>query len=140
LNRESPEFIRFMNPGDLRVANETCGNKGCHLSIVQKVRTSMMSHGAFLWGAALYNNGAFPLKRPVFGENYSREGVAQKLSATPAPSETEIKLKGALPELWPLPQFEATLPGNTLRVFERGDDRLSNRGFGTLTRTDPVFQ
>jgi hypothetical protein len=45
-----------------------------------------------------------------------------------------------LPELWPLPQFEATQPGNTLRVFERGDDRLSNRGFGTLTRTDPVFQ
>ena len=44
-----------------------------------------------------------------------------------------------LPELWPLPQFEATQAGNTLRVFERGDDRLSNRGFGTLTRTDPVF-
>ena len=37
-----------------------------------------------------------------------------------------------LPELWPLPQFEATQPGNTLRVFERGDDRLSNRGFGTV--------
>jgi hypothetical protein len=129
-----------MNPGDLRVANETCGAKACHLSIVQKVRTSMMSHGAFLWGAALYNNGAFPLKRPVFGESYSREGVAQKLLATPAPSDTEMKFKGALRELWPLPQFEATLPGNTLRVFERGEDRLSNRGFGTLTRTDPVFQ
>src|SRR5262245_44150214 len=41
LNRESPEFIRFMNPGDLRVANETCGAKGCHLSIVQKVRASL---------------------------------------------------------------------------------------------------
>ena len=28
LNRESPEFIRFINPGDLRVAREACG--ACH--------------------------------------------------------------------------------------------------------------
>ena len=140
LNRESPEFVRFINPGDLRVADQTCGNNGCHGAIVAKVRTSMMTHGAFLWGAALYNNGGFPLKRPVFGESYGPDGVAQKLTAVPAPSAAEMKLKAMLPELWPLPQFEATEPGNTLRVFERGDDRLSNRGFGTLTRTDPVFQ
>lgn len=140
LNRESAEFVRFINPGDLRVADQTCGNKGCHGAIVANVRTSMMTHGAFLWGAALYNNGGFPLKRPVFGESYGPDGVAQKLTAVPAPSAAEMKLKAMLPELWPLPQFEATEPGNTLRVFERGDDRLSNRGFGTLTRTDPVFQ
>jgi hypothetical protein len=140
LNRESPEFVRFINPGDLRVADQSCGAAACHAPIVAKVRTSMMSHGAFLWGAALYNNGAFPLKRPLFGESYSREGIAQRLQAAPAPTAAEIKLKGMLPELWPLPNFEATQPGNTLRVFERGDDRLSNRGFGTLTRTDPVFQ
>jgi hypothetical protein len=140
LNRERPDFVRFVNPGDLRVADQSCGTSTCHGAIVDKVRTSLMSHGAFLWGAALYNNGAFPLKRPVFGESYSRDGVAQKLTAVPPPSAAEIKFKGMLAELWPLPQFEATLPGNTLRVFERGDDRLSNRGFGTLTRTDPVFQ
>ena len=29
LNRESPEFIRFINPGDLRVARQACG--ACHL-------------------------------------------------------------------------------------------------------------
>ncbi len=40
----------------------------------------MMTHGAFLWGAALYNNGAYPDKRPAFGESYSRGGVAQKLA------------------------------------------------------------
>ena len=99
-----------------------------------------MSHGAFLWGAALYNNGAYPAKRPVFGESYSKNGVSQQLTAIPAPTADDIKFQGMLPELYPLPQFEATQPGNTLRVFERGDDRLSNRGFGTLTRTDPVFQ
>src|SRR4051794_24190251 len=30
LNRESPEFVRFMNPGDLRTADQSCGAKGCH--------------------------------------------------------------------------------------------------------------
>jgi hypothetical protein len=139
-NQESAEFVRFVNPGDLRVADQTCGNRGCHGTIVAKVRTSMMTHGAFLWGAALYNNGGFPLKRPVFGESYSPDGTPQKLAPVPPPSAAEYKFKGWLPELWPLPQYEATQPGNTLRVFERGDDRLSNRGFGTLTRTDPVFQ
>ncbi len=140
LNQESPEFVRFVNPGDLRVANETCGTKGCHGEIVTRVRSSLMSHGSFLWGAALYNNGGFPLKRSLFGESYSRDGKPQKLTAAPPPTPDQTRYKGWLPELWPLPQFEATQPGNTLRVFERGDDRLSNRGFGTLTRTDPVFQ
>ena len=140
LNQESSDYIRFINPGDLRVADQSCGNRGCHGTIVAKVRTSLMSHGAFLWGAALYNNGGFPLKRSVFGESYNRDGLAQKLTAAPPPTALDVKLKAHLPELWPLPQYEATQPGNTLRVFERGDDRLSNRGFGTLTRTDPVFQ
>ena len=30
LNQESPEFVRFLNPGDLRVADQTCGNRNCH--------------------------------------------------------------------------------------------------------------
>ena len=33
-----------------------------------------MSHGAMLWSAALYNNGAFPLKNPHFGESYDLNG------------------------------------------------------------------
>jgi hypothetical protein len=28
--KESPQFIKFVNPGDLRVAPETCGAEGCH--------------------------------------------------------------------------------------------------------------
>ena len=140
LNQESPEFVRFRNPGDLRIAGQTCGSQSCHGVIVDKVRASLMTHGAFLWGAALYNNGAIPLKRPVFGESYGPNGVSQRLQMVPAPTADQMKFQAKIPEFWPLPQFEATQPGNTLRVFERGDDRLSNRGFGTLTRTDPVFQ
>ena len=57
LNHESPEFIRFINPGDLRVAQQACGL--CHGEIIRNVDHSMMNHGATLWGAALYNNGSF---------------------------------------------------------------------------------
>lgn len=65
LNREDPAFVRFINPGDLRAATETCGSSGCHTDIVTRVKTSLMSQGSFLWGAALYNNGAFPFKNGV---------------------------------------------------------------------------
>lgn len=140
LNRESPDYVRFVNPGDLRALDRTCGRSGCHVEIAYKVRHSLMTHGSFLWGAALYNNGGYPLKNPAFGESYDPRGVAQKLFTIPPPTPEEIRWKGILPMLQPLPQFENTQPGNTLRVFERGDNRLSTRGFGTLTRTDPVFQ
>ena len=57
LNHESPDFIRFINPGDLRVAQQACGL--CHDEIIRNVDHSMMNHGAMLWGAALYNNGGY---------------------------------------------------------------------------------
>jgi len=154
--RESPEYIQFVNPGDLRVADRTCG--GCHASEVQRVRTSMMTHGAMLWGAALYNNGAYPDKNPRFGESYSRDGTPQRLVTWPPPTPEETRSKGVLPFLDPLERWEVSQPGNVLRVFERGgrkksevgnpireeepgrpELKLSERGFGTQLRTDPVF-
>jgi hypothetical protein len=88
LNSESVEFIRFMNPGDLRAAGQTCGSSGCHSDIVTKVRTSLMTHGAFLWGAALYNNGAWPYKNAAFGESYDEQGRPQKLFTVPRQPRT----------------------------------------------------
>jgi len=41
LNLESPEFIRFVNPSDLRVADKSCGD--CHGPIVDAVRRSIMA-------------------------------------------------------------------------------------------------
>ena len=79
LNRESPEFIQFVNPGDLRVAKFSCGTSGCHGEIVDQVGKNMMTHGAMLWNAALYNNGAIPNKHPRYGESYSTNGTPQRL-------------------------------------------------------------
>ena len=77
LNHESPEFIRFINPSDLRVAEQSCGL--CHGEIIRNVDHSMMNHGATLWGAALYNNGAFYLKNYRFGQAYGADGAPLKL-------------------------------------------------------------
>jgi hypothetical protein len=77
LNHESPEFIRFMNPGDLRVAQTTCGL--CHGEIVRNVDHSMMNHGAMLWGAALYNNSGFYAKNYQFGQAYGADGAPLEL-------------------------------------------------------------
>src|SRR5262249_1705361 len=68
LNRESLEFVQFVNPGDLRVAIRTCGPKGCHPSEVAQVDKSMMTTAPMLWNAALYNNGSYPIKTPRFSE------------------------------------------------------------------------
>src|SRR6185437_3042523 len=80
------------------------------------------------------------------------------LKTIPPPTTEETREKGILPQLDPLERWEISQPGNVLRVFERGgrkkaelgsptrveepgkpDDQLSERGFGTELRTDPVF-
>src|SRR5262245_32480993 len=156
--QESPEYIQFVNPGDLRIATRTCGTSGCHELEVRRMRSSMMTHGAMLYGAALYNNGSFPLKNPHFGQSYDINGIPQKLQTWPPPTAEETRSKGILPDLQPLERWEVSQPGNVLRVFERGggarlelgnpnseeepgrpDVKLSDRGFGTLLRTDPGF-
>jgi hypothetical protein len=156
--KESFEFIKFVNPGDLRVAPETCGSAGCHAKEVRASSTGMMTHTGFLWGAALYNNGGYPAKNTHFGESYDRDGKPQSIKTFPPPTPEETRTKGVLPELDPLFRWEISQPGNVLRVFERGgekkselgnpnreedpgkpDDKLSDRGFGTELRTDPVF-
>jgi len=158
LNNESPEFIRFVNPGDFRVAHISCGTSGCHPKEVQTNRKQIMSTGCMLWGAALYNNGSVPNKRARFGEAYGMNGAPLRLKTSPAPTEEEMELKGVVPYLDPLPRFEMSQPGNILRIFEPGGRflpeigiperleepgrpraRLSVRGLGTSNRTDPVF-
>jgi hypothetical protein len=154
LNREKAEFIRFVNPGDLRVAQETCGN--CHPNEVRQVASSTMTTSAVFWTAAAYNNGVVPFKHARFGESYSRDGIPQKIEMRPPPTEAE-RQKGVLPFLLPLPRWEVLPPGDVFRVFEDGgllnasifpdignpnpfeeggkpDIRQSNRGLGTGLR------
>ena len=172
LNDESPEWIKFVNPGDLRVANETCG--GCHADQVLAVSKSTMTTSAPFWGMAAYANGIAPFKRTLFGESYSREGLPQRVNnlvrgddgRLRPPTAEEMRRNSWSPFLLPLPRFESTQPANIFRVFEEGsrlgtvplglnglpspavglpdkledpgrpNNRLSDRGLGTLNRVD----
>ena len=156
LNHESAEFIRFVNPADLRVSAQACGL--CHEKIINEVGHSIMNHGALLWGAALYNNGAAPAKNYHYGQAYGLDGVPLRL-ASPIPVDAEMMRRfGLLPFIEPLPRFAIGQPSNILRVFEKGGEkpgeignpnafeepgrparRLSERGLGTLNRIDPVL-
>jgi hypothetical protein len=155
LNRESPEFIRFTNPGDLRVARAACG--ACHEETIERVERSLMSTTAMFWGGASYNNGILPFKRYVLGEAYTPEGLPAKIVAPPEDATADGAKQGYLPSLLPLPRWETSPPGDNFRVFERGgrfirstfpeiglvnpleepgkpDTRQSNRGLGTGAR------
>ena len=117
LNREAPEFVRFVNPGDYRVAREACG--ACHLTIIQAAERSMMSTSAMLWGGASYNNGILPFKRYIVGEAYTAKGEPATL-VNPVPPTPFMTEKGILAKLFPLPAWETIPVGDIFRVFERG--------------------
>jgi hypothetical protein len=123
LNREAPEFVRFVNPGDLRVARESCG--ACHLPIVEAAERSLMATTAMLWGGAAYNNGLLPYKRYILGEFYLRDGRTAIVNGPPV-DEAEAQRHGVLPFLVPLPRWENLAPADIFRVFERGGRNILN--------------
>ena len=133
LNRERLEYVRFVNPGDLRVAPQTCGASGCHPDITARVMTSMMTHSAMVMGSGTYNNGVLPWKNYVIGEFYMPNGEAAVAKTTPPPTEAE-KARGVREQLIPVPRYNTSQPGNIFRAAERG--LPAQRGLGTAARVD----
>jgi hypothetical protein len=157
LLQESPEFVKFVNPGDLRVAAETCG--GCHAKQVNAVPRSTMTTSSVFWAAAGYANGILGAKGAVLGESYDAAGRPQAIKPVSPPTAKQLA-NGALPMLVPMPRWEVMQPGEYFRAFERGgvaqgsappeignpsredeagrpDIRLGNRGRGTGLRISP---
>jgi hypothetical protein len=150
LNREAPEFVRFVNPSDYRAARDACG--ACHLPIIERAERSLMTTGAMLLGGAAYNNGILPYKNYVLGEAYVREGQADALlgghgalkhdkgtkhdpgqpalvfspgAGGPGTPSAAEKARGTLPFLAPLPAWQVIPPGDIFRVFERGGRNIN---------------
>jgi len=123
LNKESREFIRFMNPSDYRVVDSACG--ACHMKEIQAAKSSLMATGAMLFGGASYNNGILPYKNYILGEAYTDDGIPAMLKAPVEPTP-EMRAKGILPYLYPLPAWETVKPGDIFRVFERGGRNISS--------------
>jgi len=129
LNREAPEYVRFVNPSDYRVVEEACGE--CHLKQIVSAKRSLMSTGAMLWGGGAYNNGILPYKTYMLGEGYTRDGQPAAFeSLLPADATPEFKAKlaarGVIPKFYPLPAWEVVPPGDIFRVFERGGRNIVN--------------
>ncbi len=122
LNKEAPEFVRFVNPGDLRIAREACG--ACHLPIIQASERSLMATSAMLWGGASYNNGILPYKRYLLGESYTRDSQPNVVKALIAVAP-DMQSRGILPQLFPLPAWEVIPPADVFRVFERGGRNIN---------------
>ena len=121
LNKEAPEYVRFVNPGDYRAARESCG--ACHMPQIEAAERSLMASGAMLWGGAAYNNGVVPFKSYIFGEAYTRDGQPAKIVSPGSPPGTvtaQQKARGALAALYPLPRWQVIPPADVFRVFERG--------------------
>jgi hypothetical protein len=132
LNKEAPEYIRFVNPSDYRVARESCG--ACHMEVIEAAERSIMASGAMLWGGAAYNNGIVPFKNYILGEAYTRTGEPAKIMSPGSPHGTVTdaeKKRGALPVLYPLPAWTVIPPGDVFRVFERGG-RTINSNFAEI--------
>ncbi len=123
LNHESPEFIRFVNPSDYRVAEAACG--ACHQKIIDANIRSMMATGAMLWGGAAYNNGILPFKNYILGEGYTTDGEPAKITGSGLDSET-AKQHGVIPELYPMPAWESVRPADVFRLFDDGGRNLTN--------------
>ena len=129
LNKESPEFIKFVNPSDYRIAREACGS--CHIQAIESAERSIMATGAMLWGGASYNNGILPFKNYLLGEAYTRDGEAAKITTPGAGpggklSEDQIA-RGVLAEMYPLPTWHVIPPGDVFRVFERGGRTINSQ-------------
>ena len=123
LNHESPEYIRFVNPSDYRVAAAACG--ACHQPIIDANVRSLMATGAMLWGGAAYNNGILPFKNYILGEGYTAAGEPAAITGSNVSDEAALKY-GILPGLNPLPAWESVKPGDIFRVFERGGRNILN--------------
>ncbi len=143
INLESPEFIRFMNPSDLRVADKVCGD--CHGDIVDAVRRSIMATNPMVFHAGLYNNGHEPSKIPMYGEAFAPVTKGGQTSYAPAKIRSlgqltdKDRANGVLPELGPLPHFEITVPTDPFRIEERGNVGASERASGTEFKISGVY-
>jgi hypothetical protein len=148
--KESEAWIRFVNPGDLRVANKTCGP--CHAEVTLQVMKSLMATAQHFWGTVTYANGIVSNKRSIFGESFGADGSPQVIrhlvtaaggersnpsepGRMPTPEELQANSWSAVAA--PLPHWEVTQPGNVFRIFERGS-RLGTVGLGQNGLPSPV--
>lgn len=141
--KESEAWIRFVNPGDLRVANQTCGP--CHAEDTLAVLKSLMTTAQHFWGTVTYANGIVSTKRSILGESYGPDGTPQMVQHVirepgrpdRLPTDEEMQKHSWSKVAVPLPHWEVTQPSNIFRIFEQGS-RLGGVALGFNGLPSPV--
>ncbi|MEC8650965.1 MAG: hypothetical protein VXY92_00260 [Planctomycetota bacterium] len=153
---EDRDWVQFVNPGDLRVANKTCGP--CHEAETLQVMKSLMNTSQHFWGTVTYANGIVSAKRSILGESYGPDGKPQIINhivskddedaskdggvyqhgeAGRAPTPAELEENSWSAVAVPLPHWEVTQPSNIFRIFERGS-RLGTAALGLNGLNTPI--
>ncbi len=88
LDALSLDYLRFVNPGDLRVADQTCGAAGCHPEHVANVPKSVMSTYAAHYTLPRYLAGA-----------QDRDPILAAVDIVDLDFDAETAPVGAIPEL-----------------------------------------
>ena len=148
---ESQAWVKFVNPGDLRVANQTCGP--CHAAETLQVMKSLMNTSQHFWGTVTYANGIVSTKRSILGESYGPDGkpqIVQHLVSQDGgvydhesgeeprrPTDEELAEHSWSPIAVPLPHWEVTQPSNIFRIFEKGS-RLGTVALGLNGLNTPI--
>lgn len=121
-------WIRFMNPGDLRVARNTCSKSGCHAGMVDKVARSTMStlvgkYDAmlFLAGMARHPELRGQLEATSYGKRLATYGALDVIDTEFDPATAP---PGAVKELRALVSV----------------DRESEKPFGVFTEDDILVE
>ncbi len=141
--KESEAWIQFVNPGDLRVANKTCGP--CHIDETLAVMKSLMTTAQHFWGTVTYANGIVSTKRSILGESYGPDGTPQVVNHVirepgkpdRLPTDEELAKHSWSKVAVPLPHWEVTQPSNVFRIFEKGS-RLGTAALGFNGLASPV--
>jgi hypothetical protein len=97
LARLDPAYLRFLNPGDIRVVNETCGR--CHPEHVEFMRNSVMTTNAGHYYPPLFLAGFQPDLLARYGSfpasdsdcDPTKPGVVCDLETLAPPSDSEIQ-------------------------------------------------
>ncbi|MCP4502234.1 MAG: hypothetical protein GY822_19930 [Deltaproteobacteria bacterium] len=71
LDEVNQDYLRFVNPGDLRVTDLSCGV--CHADISSRVKNSNMGHTSGEITSARYRAGMQDENRPLYGANAARD-------------------------------------------------------------------
>lgn len=68
-------YQRFVNPSNLRVAEQTCGL--CHATETREIKKSLMATAAGHYAGGLYQNNVVNTKTPIYGTfaNQDQDGV-----------------------------------------------------------------